>query len=210
MDPRQCPECHQHFSKKDAMWRHFGSKHSLKSEETGPMLQRVGVPPPPPQGAPPPPPPPPPPQGAPPPPPPQGAHTQPPPPPQRVSSPPQRRNELTFQHLFTMIVSGPTSCGKTFFVKTLLQNNATKLAQPVQRIVWLYKRWRPLYDVINTTVFRKVEFIRGIPLGLEKDTFFNPAVRNMIVLEDIMSMVNKDPRINELFTEGSHHRNHRH
>jgi len=52
-----------------------------------------------------------------------------------------------------------------------------------------------------------VEFIQGIPLDLEKDTFFNPAVRNIIVLDDLMSTANKDPRISDLFTKGSHHRN---
>jgi len=126
MDQRQCSECHQHFSRKDAMSRHFRNKHSLKSAETGPMLQRVGVPPPLPQ------------QGVSSPPPPLGSP--PPPPPQNSWTPPQQDSEIQFQHPFTMIVSGPTSCGKTFFVKTLLQQNATKVTASIQRIIWLYKR----------------------------------------------------------------------
>lgn len=32
-------------------------------------------------------------------------------------------------------------------------------------------------------------------------------IRNVIVLDDLMSTAAKDPRINDLFTEGSHHRN---
>ena len=49
------------------------------------------------------------------------------------------------------------------------------MAPPLQRIVWLYKRWQSLYDEISRTVVPPVEF--------------------------------EDPRINDLFTEGSHHRN---
>lgn len=52
-----------------------------------------------------------------------------------------------------------------------------------------------------------VEFIQGIPLDLEQDSFIHPGTRNLIILDDLMSTAAKDSRINELFTEGSHHRN---
>ena len=64
-----------------------------------------------------------------------------------------------------------------------------------------------MYDEIKTTVFPKVEFIQGIPLDLDKDTFINPKIKNLIILDDLISTASKDPRITELFTEGSHHRN---
>jgi hypothetical protein len=81
------------------------------------------------------------------------------------------------------------------------------MAPPSQRIVWLYKRWQPLYDVIRKIVFPRVEFRRGIPNYLDSDDFFDPRIRNVIVLDDLMSTAAKDPRINDLFSEGSHHRN---
>lgn len=78
---------------------------------------------------------------------------------------------------------------------------------PPERIVWLYKRWQPLYDVIQCTVYPKVEFIQGIPLDLDQDSFIDPKTRNLVILEDLMSTDSKDSRVNELFTEGCHHRN---
>ena len=69
------------------------------------------------------------------------------------------------------------------------------MASLPQRIVWLYKRWQPLYDVIPKTVFPRVEFRRGIPMDLDGDDFFNPRIRNVIVLDDLMSMATKDPKI---------------
>ena len=101
-------------------------------------------------------------------------------------------------------MSGPTS---THLVKTILEYCSSLITPSPQRIVWLYKRWQPLYDSIIATVFPKVEFIQGIPPEMDHDSFINPRYRNLVILDDLMSTSSKDPRINELFTEGSHHRN---
>jgi hypothetical protein len=56
-------------------------------------------------------------------------------------------------------------------------------------------------------VVPRVEFVRGIPYKVDGDHYFDPRIRNVIVLDDLMSTAAKDPRINDLFTEESHHRN---
>ena len=117
----------------------------------------------------------------------------------------QTENYFKLQHPFTMMISGPTSCGKTTLVKQILYND---VIQPkLQRIVWLYKRWQPLYDTIKSNVWPPVEFIQGLPIGLENDDFFDPNINNLLVLDDLASISGKDSRITDLFTEGSHHRN---
>ena len=103
------------------------------------------------------------------------------------------------EHPFTMIASGPTSCGKTTFVKNVLLQR--KIEPWPQRIVWMYKHWQPAYDIIRSSV--GVEFIQGIPLSLD----FDPNIRNLCVIDDMMSEIAKDARITQLFTEGSHHCN---
>lgn len=52
---------------------------------------------------------------------------------------PQKEN-MVFLHPFTMMISGPTACGKTTMVKELLQYHSSKIQPGIQRIVWLYKR----------------------------------------------------------------------
>jgi hypothetical protein len=42
-------------------------------------------------------------------------------------------------------------------------------------------------------VGRPVEFVQGIPIDLEKDSYIDPAVRNLIVLDDLMATAAKDP-----------------
>ncbi|VDI44317.1 Hypothetical predicted protein [Mytilus galloprovincialis] len=130
MDDKTCPVCKLQFSRKDVMMRHHRNKHGITEpypqsshEDPPPPPQREGTSPPPPP---------------PPPPPPQRGDQQlprnedmPPPPPRDEDTPPPRKEEtehFVFKHPFTMTVSGPTSCGKTFFVKQLLQN--LRLIQP--------------------------------------------------------------------------------
>lgn len=49
----------------------------------------------------------------------------------------QQQQQFQFTYPFTANVSGPTSCGKTYFVKLLLQNCLTKIDPPPERIIWL-------------------------------------------------------------------------
>ena len=118
-----------------------------------------------------------------------------------TTAPPQQQQAMIFQHPFTMTVSGPTSCGKTTWIKKLLQNVLIKPAPT--RIIWLYRRWQPLYDELRNTVRPLIEFIQGIPLTLADDNFVPTRDNNLIVLDDLMSTASKDTRITELFTVAS-------
>ena len=44
-------------------------------------------------------------------------------------------------------------------------------------------------------------------MDLGSGDFFDPGIQSVIVLDDLISIAAKDTRINDLFTEGSHHRN---
>ncbi|WP_135568253.1 hypothetical protein, partial [Solemya elarraichensis gill symbiont] len=84
---------------------------------------------------------------------------------------PRPSTSFRFLHPFTLVTSGPTACGKSYFVTRMLQE---RVISPLpQRIIWLYKRWQPLYDVIKETVTPSVEFVQGIPPGLESDQFLD-------------------------------------
>ena len=104
-----------------------------------------------------------------------------------------------------MIVAGCTGSGKTYFVKDMLQS--MRITPKPQRIIWLYKRWQLLYTAILNTVQPEVQFIRGIPPDLDQDSVVDPSVRNLLILDDLMSSATKAPRVTDLFTEGSHHHN---
>ena len=52
-----------------------------------------------------------------------------------------------------------------------------------------------------------IEFVKGIPIALEQDSYFDVNKRNLVVFDDQMIYARKGKRIVNLFTCGSHHRN---
>ena len=91
-------------------------------------------------------------------------------------------------------------------MKDLLGHLSSRVLPTIDRIMWLYRRWQPIYAVIQRTVTPRVEFHQGIPLDLEDDEFFDSKLNNLLILDDLHSTSGKDRRITDLFTEGSHHR----
>ena len=117
-------------------------------------------------------------------------------------------NGLKLRHLFTMMVAASTGGGKTWFVKDLLENREQWISPAPQRIVWIYGQWQPLYAEMQR-IIPGIEFVKGILANIEdvSKQFLNPAIRNLIVIDDLMSEASNDKRICDLFTKGSHHHN---
>ena len=110
------------------------------------------------------------------------------------------------KHPFTCMVSGMTGCGKTTWVKRLLENRAQTIRPEPQRIVWFYSIWQPAYSEMMESI-PNIEFVRGIPATIENDNYFDVSVRNLVVIDDQMSTASNDKQVIKLFTQGSHHRN---
>ena len=104
------------------------------------------------------------------------------------------------------MVAGMTGSGKTIWVKSLLRQAQRAISPPPERIVWCYSQWQPAYLELMTTI-SNIEFVKGIPENLEKDSYFDIHKRNLMVIDDQMADAGNDKRIVNLFTRGSHHRN---
>ena len=63
------------------------------------------------------------------------------------------------------------------------------------------------FDVVKTLyhTMNHVVFHRGIPEDLENR--FYPRQNNILIIDDLMTQCNNDPRITRLFSVGSSHRN---
>ncbi len=100
------------------------------------------------------------------------------------------------QHPFTMVIAGPTGCGKSYFVRDLISEKQEMFSKVPDKVVWFYGIHQPLYDEIEN-----VSFIEGLPTAfkefLGKHTLF--------VIDDLMG--DMDKRLTDLFTKGSHHLN---
>ncbi|WAR23034.1 hypothetical protein MAR_036703 [Mya arenaria] len=174
MHSANCPHCDQCFSRRDAMLRHQKHKHNAEELEQKIVFNEASPPPPP------------------------------PPPEENKISPKYDVSASvyyddfgTYRYLFKYIFNNDIyyqyqTCGKTTFVTNLLQHHNTRIQPSVHRIVWLFKRWQPLYSIIKNTVLPKVEFVQGIPNDLADDDFFDPRINNLLILDDLFSEAGKD------------------
>ena len=60
--------------------------------------------------------------------------------------------DITLKENFKVFISGPSRCGKTFFVADLLQNLGTIARQPPSFIIYIYKVWQWKFDEMKTLV----------------------------------------------------------
>ena len=118
----------------------------------------------------------------------------------------QAKEPFNFVHPFTMMVTGPTSSGKSSMISKLLLQRKKWIKPEPERILWLYGAWQPLYEKLKEEI-PGIEFMEGIPTSLGDDGFLNPNVRNFIIIDDLMSEATKDTRISDLFSRDSHHTN---
>ena len=113
---------------------------------------------------------------------------------------------FTFKHPTTILIAGPTQCGKTYFFIRALTDQL--IQPPPERIVWVFSEWQPAYQVLAQH-FPKVEFVKNFNDKLYES--FDPATRNLVVLDDQMENQSAHKRstnsIVKFFTQGSHHRN---
>jgi hypothetical protein len=101
---------------------------------------------------------------------------------------------LKLQHPFTLIVAGPSACGKSAFVIRLLECREQLCDIVYENIVWCHSE-------NNAHHLKNVSFVKGVP------EFNNPEnVPTLIVLDDLMDSIFSS-KFSELFTKGSHHRN---
>ena len=105
--------------------------------------------------------------------------------------------DCRWPHPFTACISGPSSCGKTFFLTRFI-NSITEMVHPIpEEIIYCYSEYQPLFDSLKE---RGVIFHEGIP---DVDSW-TPGKRRLVILDDLMSEA--DERVTRIFTKISHHR----
>ena len=96
-------------------------------------------------------------------------------------------------HPFTSIVAGPTGCGKTTFVVSLLRHYHTLVNLPPEKITLYYGEWQPLYFILSS-IHPNLECIEGLP----DLSSFDSKNRNVELMSEM------EERVTKLFTKKSH------
>ncbi len=89
------------------------------------------------------------------------------------------------------------------FFKKLLIKHKSLIIPNVQKILYFYSIWQPIYtDILNDNP--NVEFIQGYKNECE---LLDSQEVNLIVLDDLMEECKDNPEIAKIFTKASHHMN---
>lgn len=101
-----------------------------------------------------------------------------------------------FIHPFTMLVAGPSMCGKSTFLQNVITKQHAMFNLIFNRILWCYSETAAKPDI------RGVEFHKGMPDDIE----ISHNGPQLLILDDLMSDA-FSARVSDIFTKGSHHRN---
>ena len=101
----------------------------------------------------------------------------------------------------SIIVAGPSQCGKTTFTRQLLRSASRAFDRPVRRIVYCYGEPQRCFKDMQR---EGIHFHKGIPKNIQ--SLFPKHLRpGILVLDDLMRDCGEDQHVLDLFTRGSHH-----
>ena len=116
-----------------------------------------------------------------------------------------RMEPFKFQSPTTIAMYAPPYSGKSTLTKKILENADELFTTPPHLIVYCYNHWLDDFTEMKNTV-KNLVLHQGIPTSDDIDTWAN-GNHFILVLDDLQQQCQKDKRVSEMFTVGSHHRN---
>ena len=92
--------------------------------------------------------------------------------------------DIRLKENFKLFISGPSRCGKTFFVGDLITNINTFSKEPPEEIVYIYSVWQWKYDEMRSIVNH---FIKDDENILKKIQEISSGKRILVVFDDLMN-----------------------
>ena len=100
---------------------------------------------------------------------------------------------------FSCQIVGPSDCGKTFFVKNVLENCQDVLSQVPENIVWIYTYFQPMYAELQKKN-KNIKFIEGLPDSFKDENLFLPDQNHLIILDDVIFQASDHTEVVRIFT----------
>lgn len=110
--------------------------------------------------------------------------------------------QLKFPVPFSIILAGPSGCGKSTFAYNILNNLHALTNTDFSKIIWCYSENGSIGDLPK---IKRMEVYKGIPESFGQST--TDMLPKLIILDDLMTNKEYEPRICDLFIKESHHKN---
>jgi hypothetical protein len=108
------------------------------------------------------------------------------------------------QSPFTMLIAGPTSCGKSHLVFDIISNAQALITPQVHDITYCYSQWQPGFKEMQDL---GVKFHQGLQSREELfDESRDTSKHSMLIIDDLLDP-EYAPLAKDLFIKGSHHLN---
>jgi len=114
--------------------------------------------------------------------------------------------DFKFRHKFSLLVVGPTQCGKTYLVQQILERDLMKYDKPSlgRKIYWFYGQDQNVYHEMKRKMGPVITFHKGLPDFEDDLSDLDPRKNNICVLDDLMDLAVDSSVIAKLFTQGRH------
>jgi len=99
-----------------------------------------------------------------------------------------------------MFFSGPSGCGKSSVCARLIRRAADLYEKPPGLVLYCYNEWQPLFDVLSR---EGVHMHEGLPTIDTLKQF--KGRRLLLILDDLITNLHKNPDAEKLFSVFSHH-----
>ena len=114
---------------------------------------------------------------------------------------------IQFQENSSIIISGSSKSGKTYWINTFLKHLDQMFeGQPPVEVLYFYLHHQPLYDEMKKNLGDRIIFKEGMPKLDDILDFAKDDNHRLIVLDDVMHLIVDDANISLLFTQLVHHK----
>ena len=112
---------------------------------------------------------------------------------------------IPFNFPSTIGIFGPSQVGKTTFVLRLIKNASDMFTEEPQRILYCYAAWQKAYEELGK--LKNVTLHEGVPTRAKMEEFTYDREPTLLVLDDLMAKIIKDPDVQHYVTVMGHHNN---
>ena len=98
-------------------------------------------------------------------------------------------NDIRFKENFKIFLCGPSRCGKTVFIKDLLENMSSITKQNISKVIYVYKVWQSIFEDMHSQGLVNI-FLEEKDNIIEKIKNLAYGETSLIIFDDLINSKN--------------------